>query len=198
MIPHAPILPVRVTPEASGRSTQSHGWCSWCETVHTHSAGAGHRVAHCHRRESPFVAFGYDLTPVGSAPNADAAVPAGLLVGRRRLSDTLDAATSGLRAAFERHVVGRKRIGRARISVFGRQWSIEADVTTAGPASGWTTSVGLLGLLSALYGIGRGVAGVRLLEAITGEEFDALARLTIAEAIDAAAARAAASPEDRT
>lgn len=194
MNPSTPILRAIRTPEGQGRSAQSHAWCDWCETVHTHSAGAGHRVAHCHCKESPFNAFGYDLNPVGWAPNADAAVPAGLLVGRRRLSAVFAAAAPGLRAAFVKRLVGRKRIGRARISVFGRQWSIETDVHAGGPASRWIAGVGLLGLLSSLYGVGRGVVGVRLLEAITGEKFDALARLTIAEAIDAAAVRAAGSP----
>ena len=192
MNPSPPILRAVRTPEGPGRSAKSYVWCDWCETVHTHSAGAGHRVAHCHCKESPFKAFGYDLNPVGWAPNADAAVPAGLLVGRRRLSAVADA--PGLRAAFVKHLVGRKRIGRARINVFGRSWSIETDVHASRPASRWIEGVGLLGLLSALYGIGRGVAGVRLLEAITGEKFDALARLKIAEAIDAAAVRAAGSP----
>ena len=195
MSPSTPILRAVRTPEGPGRSAQSHAWCPWCETVHTHSAGAGHRVAHCHRKESPFTAFGYDLNPVDWAPNADAAVPAGLLVGRGRLSAVFDAAAPRLRAAFVKHLVGRKRISRARITVYGCQWTIDTDVHTGGPASRWIAGVGLLGLLSALYGVGRGVAAVRLLEMVAGEKFDALARLTIAEAIDTAAARTAGSPE---
>lgn len=34
--------------------------CPYCRTVHTHSAGEGHRVAHCHEG-SPFRNGGYFL-----------------------------------------------------------------------------------------------------------------------------------------
>jgi len=42
-------------------------WCPWCKCEHTHGAGAepgngdGHRVAHCHTPDSPFIDTGYVL-----------------------------------------------------------------------------------------------------------------------------------------
>lgn len=193
-MPAVPILSALRTPERQGRSAQAHAWCEWCEAVHSHSASPGHRVAHCHRKESPYLATGYDLVIVGDALTPDAAVPAALLAGHARLRSVIEDATPGLRSAFVRHVLGRRRrVGRARVTVFGAGWSIDTGAAIGNPGSRWVSGSGLLGLLSAIYGVGRGVAGVRLLEAISGEAFDAQARTTIAGAIDASADRATSS-----
>jgi hypothetical protein len=40
---------------------QCRFWCAFCKCFHYHSAESGHRVAHCHNRESPYDETGYVL-----------------------------------------------------------------------------------------------------------------------------------------
>lgn len=40
-------------------------WCRYCHVWHTHSRGAGHRVAHCLVAESPYRQTGYTLRDAG-------------------------------------------------------------------------------------------------------------------------------------
>lgn len=44
-------------------------WCAFCNKWHQHSAGEGHRVAHCHHHEgSPYHPHGYNLIDGGVPP----------------------------------------------------------------------------------------------------------------------------------
>ncbi len=97
-----------------------------------------------------------------------------------------------------------KKVGRARISVFGKGWWINLDAFPSNaelhapqlrqrpPRSGRD----FITLLSALYGVTLGVVGLRLLEAVSGASFDAEGRRSIAAAIDAAYARQAANRDN--
>ena len=40
-------------------------WCRCCRRWHVHGHGAGHRVEHCHREDSPYMKTGYVLRPIG-------------------------------------------------------------------------------------------------------------------------------------
>ena len=39
--------------------------CRFCLRWHYHGHGAGHRLAHCHREDSPYHRSGYKLKPIG-------------------------------------------------------------------------------------------------------------------------------------
>jgi hypothetical protein len=41
-------------------------WCQPCNRWHYHGMGAGHRVAHCIDKRSPYRDTGYTLHPVGT------------------------------------------------------------------------------------------------------------------------------------
>jgi hypothetical protein len=43
-------------------------WCEWCKRWHTHTAGEGHRAAHCVCRRSPYRATGYMLVAAEGEP----------------------------------------------------------------------------------------------------------------------------------
>ena len=47
-------------------------WCAHCRIWHSHGTniygGGGHRVAHCHKPDSPYERRGYILNNVGAAP----------------------------------------------------------------------------------------------------------------------------------
>lgn len=36
-------------------------WCEYCKGYHYHSTDEGHKVAHCHNENSPFLQTGYEL-----------------------------------------------------------------------------------------------------------------------------------------
>lgn len=202
-----PILPARVTPASAGRVAQAHVWCQHCEDVHSHGAVPGLRGAHCTREESPYKATGYDLDLQGETTSHEDVVPKALFAGRRRLWSVLEDAAPRLRSALLAPALGArvghhfdKRVGRARISVFGKGWWIDLD---AFPSEAELHSLRLrqrpartgrdfITLLSALYGVTLGVVGLRLLEAVSGATFDAEARQAIAAEIEAEYARKAA------
>lgn len=194
MMTRVPILPAVLTPAVPGLSAQLHTRCDHCETIHSHGADAGLRAAHCHRKESPYRATGYVLDIVGEAAAPETLVPAGLLVGHGRFYEAVEAAAPKLRAALVRHVLGRMRFGRMSITVSGNGWTINTGVTD-GSRPRWINGVGLLGLFSALYGVSRGVVGVRLFEAVFGEVLDAQERIALTALIDRAAKRRAGVAE---
>ncbi|MEZ0251740.1 MAG: hypothetical protein ACAH20_12435 [Methylobacteriaceae bacterium] len=203
----APILPARVTPGTAGQVAQAHVWCQHCEDVHSHGVAPGPRGAHCTREESSYRATGYDLDLQGEAASPEDVVPEALLAGRRRLWSALEDAAPRLRSTLLAPTLGArvghhfdKRVGRARISVFGKGWWIDLDAFPSDaelraprlrqrPAR---TGRDFITLLSALYGVTLGVVGLRLLEAVSGASFDAEGRRAIAAAIEAAYARQAA------
>lgn len=50
-------------PVIKAQRTQ-HGFqfrCDWCETIHSHGQGEGHRAAHCEKPGSPYKDTGYVL-----------------------------------------------------------------------------------------------------------------------------------------
>ncbi len=49
-------------------------WCKYCRRVHRHTAGNGHRAAHC-RTDSPYNDTGYSLKQAGTVHSADEVVP---------------------------------------------------------------------------------------------------------------------------
>ena len=195
MMTRVPILPAVLTSAVPGRSAQLHIRCDHCETIHSHGAGAGHRAAHCYRKESPYLATGYILDIVGEAAAPEILIPAGLLVGHGRFYEAVEAAASKLRPALVRHVLGRMRFGRISITVSGNGWTINTGVTD-GSRPRWINGVGLLGLFSALYGVSRGVVGARLFEAVFGEALNARERIALADLIEGAAKRRAGVSED--
>lgn len=186
----APNLRAVVTPAQTGLSQQALAPCPFCEVPHVHSAEPGHRAAHCHRKESPFLATGYVLDIVGEADAPEALIPAGLLVGRGRFYEAVEAAAPKLRAALVRHVLGRMRFGRMSITVSGTGWAIDTGVTD-GSRPRWINGVGLLGLFAALYGVSRGVVGIRLFEVVLGEKLDAQEKIAFSDLIEGAAKRRA-------
>lgn len=185
-----PTLRAVVTPAQPGQSSQALAPCSYCETAHVHSTEPGPRVAHCHRKESPYRATGYVLDIVGETDAPETLIPAGLLVGRGRFYEAVEAAAPKLRVALVRHVLGRMRFGRMTVTVSGNGWTIDTGVTD-GSRPRWINGVGLLGLFSALYGVSRGVVGVRLFEVVLGERLDAQERIAVANLIEGAANRRA-------
>ncbi|CAM3343578.1 hypothetical protein MEME101129_28205 [Methylobacterium mesophilicum] len=192
-----PILRAVVTPAQPGQSPQALAPCDWCEgPPHVHSAEPGHRVAHCHRKESPYRATGYVLDIVGEAAAPETLIPAGLLVGHGRFYEAVEASASKLRAVLVRHVLGRMRFGRMSISIRDSGWTIDTGVTD-GSRPRWINGVGLLGLFSALYGVSRGVVGVRLFEVVFGEAFNAQERIALVDLIEGAAKRRGEVSEDR-
>lgn len=42
-------------------------WCTFCQRWHFHGRENGHRVTHCHNRESPYANGGYILRCLGKA-----------------------------------------------------------------------------------------------------------------------------------
>ena len=46
-------------------------WCPFCNKHHSHSAGPGHRVAHCHNPESPFTQDGGYILRLRPQPNKE-------------------------------------------------------------------------------------------------------------------------------
>ena len=50
--------------------TQYVFWCRYCRRWHFHGRENGHRVAHCHRPESPYRFDGYILHCIGTATPA--------------------------------------------------------------------------------------------------------------------------------
>lgn len=190
----APILRAVVTPAQPGLSRQALAPCPYCEIPHVHSAEPGHRAAHCHRKESPFLATGYVLDIVGEAAGPETLIPAGLLVGHGRFYEAVEAAASKLRPVLVRHVLGRMRFGRMSVTIRDSGWTIDTGVTD-GSRPRWINGVGLLGLFSALYGVSRGVVGVRLFEIILGEKLDAQERTAFADLIEGAAKRRAGVAE---
>jgi hypothetical protein len=55
-----PVVKCRVRKCSDGR-TEWKFWCPFCRCEHTHGAGPGHRGAHCHDAQSPFLDGGYIL-----------------------------------------------------------------------------------------------------------------------------------------
>lgn len=171
--------------------------CDSCETWHTHGPEAGHRVAHCHRGDSPFHATGYILDVVGEVADDDRPRFGGLLVGYGTLYRALDSAAPKLRTAIIRRVLGRLRFGALRIEIFGKGWLIDRGAIDDG-GHRLASGSGLLDLFSALYGVSRGVVGVRLFEAAFGEDLDARERLALAGLIEGAAKRRAGGSDGRS
>jgi hypothetical protein len=159
-------------------------WCPWCEAVHTHGAGAdGERGAHCrdYRAGSPLTAYRLDVQ--GRAGSIDGARPAGAFVGRRQLITSLGSpwlGSSGLTRDVARALLGRSvRAGfhRSRLPdgthlelISLTEWRI---VDRAGDAI--AEGAGLVSLAGRLYGVGAGVAAVRIFEAVTGHALDRIA-----------------------
>jgi len=46
-------------------------WCDFCDCWHNHGIDAGHRVAHCHDKDSPYQDTGYTLGMSFSADEFD-------------------------------------------------------------------------------------------------------------------------------
>jgi hypothetical protein len=125
-----------------------------------------------------------------------AVLPEGPYAGRRRLRDALEKATPRLRSAVLSSALGarggysiEKRVGRARVNVIGRSWWVDLDAFACGgrPAvERRRAGRDLITLLACLFGLGRGLAGLRLLEAVSGATFAGEGRETIAAAIEQA------------
>lgn len=186
---------------------QAAAWCPWCETLHFHGAAGlkaddpvpDHRASHCDGKVSPL--NGYDLVVHGEVSDYAAALPRAPLVGRRRLSASLDAAAHAFRSLVLRHGLGvdragavvDQRIGRVRVWICNATWAVEPASEVSGPAArvaglrGATRAEGsgLIGLLSELFGLPPGVAAVRLLAAVSLDKLDAQAQREIAAAVDA-------------
>jgi hypothetical protein len=50
-----------IEPKQPGQVPLWRFWCPFCKVYHQHSAGPGHRVAHCADESSPFFGGGYIL-----------------------------------------------------------------------------------------------------------------------------------------
>lgn len=200
-----PILLAYVTPAAGTRAALAHLWCQHCEAIHSHSPLPGHRCAHCFREESPYSATGYDLDIRGEVASAKAVLPEGPFVGRRRLRDALVSVAPRLRSAVLAAALGTrgghsldKRLGSARISVIGHGWWVDLDAFPRGSelAQGRRRAGrDLITLLACLFGLDRGLAGLRLLEAVSGASFADADRRAIAVAIEQAYAGRASGPD---
>lgn len=205
----SPILPAVLVASAAGEVLCAEVWCEWCEAVHTHSAAAGLRASHCTSGDSPYRDTGYEIRFRTEALVPAGAMPPALFAGRTRLRDTLGRAAAGMQSVLLRQVFGlsgrhsaSKRIGRARINVFGPTWSIDLDAYPliedgcAPPPQRLPYAGGdLITLLSASHGIARGRVGVLLLEAASGAAFDVEAHCAVGSAIEAAYPR---RPNDRS
>ena len=207
----SPILPARLVPAEPGRSAQALVRCPWCEADHGHSASPGHRVAHCTREESPYRATGYEIQFPPEVVRASDPPDAPYL-SRLCLWSSLEEAAPRLRSALLAPTLGArvkhhfdKRLGRARVSLFGYGWSIEPDAFPSNAEMrapyrpGRPRRVGrdFITLLSELYGVPLGVVGLRLLVAVSGAHLDAEGKLAVAAAIEAAYARKADGRDGR-
>lgn len=200
-----PRLPAVLVRAGKGIPECSEVWCEWEEVVHRHGPSAGPRVAHCACRDSPYKETGYQLEFLSKRAGNVGALPEGPFAGRRSLRASLGNAAGGMRLVLLRETLGlrgwqcaTKRIGNARIGVFGSEWSIEPSVSPPLPVEGvsWAPQSMLRGrdyltLLSASYGVDVGRVGLCLLETATGCRLDGAAGQGIISAVGACYGRRA-------
>jgi hypothetical protein len=204
MLSAVPRLPARALAGLPGVSARLVVRCDWCEEDHTHGVGAGHRAAHCTCSDSPYRGTGYELIQVGGLDRSSK-TPEALYLGQRRLRDGLSLHAPRYRSTLLAALIGArpgrffdKRVGRARISVFGDSWVIDPDAYPS--RSELCADVlmrrsarhgrNIVALLAALFGISPGIVGVRLFEAATGMPLDAEFRRVMAAEVEALCARA--------
>lgn len=187
-----PSLPAIEIQPRDGSAGWAVAWCPWHETLLRQHPGEPARAVPSPGTADPAspVPAGYRLTVTGSAPREHDAVPDGPLVFQRRMRDALAAAAGGLQRHLLQALVGRcqhhggvfsraMRKGRLLVFALHRRWLItrprKPDIEGHG---------GMLQLARDLYGVSAGVAGVRILEAATGEMFDAEAARSVQRVID--------------
>lgn len=204
----APILRAVIVSSGAAGERSAEVWCDWCEAVHRHGAFSGSCVSHCACKDSPYRETGYVVRLPDAKPMRGNAMPAALFAGRQRLREALFGATAGLRATLLREVlalrgcgIASKRVGRARVSVFGSTWTIDPDASpliagdgTVSPMRPIWAGRDYITLLAASHGVSRGAVGVMLLEVVANVPLPQGARENVAAALEAGYARAA---EDR-
>ena len=183
--------------------THGHAaWCPWCETVHHHGQGGGHRAAHCaDGTGSPLAATGYGLDVAGTGTNAEEAAPAALLLDAPPLANRLNDHAVDLRNRLAAALLGMDGGTRLRDVCFDG-----THVATANGAIWWVrTAEGkrvrdgydLVSLAELLHGLPAGVISVRILEAVTGLRLDARTALDVQAAIDRWVERGAPPDQNR-
>lgn len=183
-----PVFPAYVLPGPAGRPSQAVGWCEYCEEVHRHGAGDGHRCAHCSIGDSGHQRFGYVLKIQGKCRSERNVIPAAPFAGHRRLRSAMRQAAGDLRRVVLRHLLGIQRVGDTvdrdihgyRVSVFGQaSYAIcpppaphgsGARRRRAHPSPGIRR--GLSRLAADVYGVSHGVAVARMLQAVTLDDYD--------------------------
>jgi hypothetical protein len=131
-------------------------------------------------------------------------------VGKRRFWRALVLSAGEMRRALIGAILAKTRV-RSDLAVLKipdkpSAPGMRVEVVSFGGGLGWSVVYsdgeafygdGLISLASHLFGVPPGVAAVRILEAATGEQFDARAALTIAAEVDAWRDRGAPKNEGR-
>jgi hypothetical protein len=209
--PHRMDIPLAAVQFTDSRGAQRHAvFCPWCEALHLHGAGGGHRAAgeHCHpQRGSPL--GGYVFSPARVARCEDDAIPSAPLAGKRRLATDLSNGRPALTRAVAQAIMRKEkahgslsgRIDGTRTQVI---FCMEANRVEVEWGAGHVGSTeldrhgkSLIDLAAFLYGVTPGVATVRILEAATGECLDADTALAVSYAVDQWHARGSPRGEGR-
>ncbi len=210
--PHRMDIPLPAVRFTDSRGAERHAvWCPWCESLHMHGAGAGHRAAgeHCHpHRGSPL--GGYELKPVRKGGCEGDAIPKAPLAGKVLLARELSQKQRSLVRAVASVILNQKKamdLPTGREIAGMRTW-VRLETGIGGDAAAWsayrkTVDEGsadgndLVSLAAFLFGVTPGVAAVRILEATTGACLDADAALAVSHAIDQWHARGSPRGEGR-
>jgi hypothetical protein len=191
---HRKDIPLPAVRFRADDGTERHAvYCPWCEDIHQHGAGAGHRTAgeHCHpNRGSPL--GGYELTPVKEGKNAFDAMPHAPMARSLRLSERLQRNSSGV-TRYMWDIITRMRKNDRDGTEKSSYQKLRLAPSDAVP-HGWQADGGrnnngsegndLIDFAAYFYGVTHGVAAVRLLEAATGACLDDEAALAVSHAVE--------------
>lgn len=176
-------------------------WCEWCETSHFHQDRSSANRLCCADASSPYSRVGRELVVTEESTDPRAGLPdAPFPHGKRprTLRGALRRGEHDLRRKLAQVIFG-KPAPRTSFAV----WDLPGDYSVNIEGADWVVrsprgrgfadrcGVGFIRLATILFGVSAGVAAVRILEAVSGELFDAQAALDIERAVNAFYARGA-------
>lgn len=174
-----------------GQPDRHAAWCLWCETVHHHGSGGGHRAPHCaDGTSSPLALTGYSLVVTASGKGSADARPRALMADGATLTRKLADRAVDLRGHLAAALLGvekaesfvNRSLGPDHVaSTAGSVWRVATAKDRRRVRDGYD----LVSLAELLHGLPPGVISVRVLEAVTGLQLDARAALDVQAAIDA-------------
>lgn len=184
---------VSSTPESTTGLGSLVAWCPHCESIHYHGAAGRGAAPRIERRGSPLAGRGYALVVSGEvAAPGDVMPKAPMPWLRARFHERLRNKAEALRRQFLTAALGSRinDIGHSHASTIVRRGAYRLTLLEAGAL--WQIEEhgrshegrGLLGLLSQLFGISRGIVARRILESINAVPFSPDAALEIEALID--------------